>query len=89
MAGAEGMSDAEARADAAPAFVVDASVSAAWLLPDEATAATEAALQAIATSDVWVPSGSRQVGAEPLQFVRLDHARAGTALGGEIGRAHV
>ena len=38
------------------AFVVDASVSAAWFLPDEASADTEAALQATTTSDVWVPS---------------------------------
>ncbi|HSW07155.1 type II toxin-antitoxin system VapC family toxin [Aquabacterium sp.] len=37
------------------AFVVDASVSAAWFLPDEATPATELALQATATHDVWVP----------------------------------
>ena len=37
-------------------FVVDASVSAAWFLPDEATAQTEAALQATATQDVWVPA---------------------------------
>ena len=69
MAGAEAGAGAEARAGGALAFVVDASVSVAWLLPDEATAATEAALQATATSDVWVPSGSRQVGAEPLQFI--------------------
>jgi len=40
----------------AHAFVVDASISAAWFLPDEATAATEAALQATATHDVWVPA---------------------------------
>ena len=39
-----------------PAFVVDASVSAAWFLPDEATAGTEAALHATATHDVWVPA---------------------------------
>ena len=39
-----------------PAFVVDASVSAAWFLPDEATPFTEAALQATASVDVWVPS---------------------------------
>ena len=39
-----------------PAFVVDASVSAAWFLPDEATPFTEAALHATATSEVWVPS---------------------------------
>ncbi len=38
------------------AFVVDASVSAAWFLPDEATPASEAALQATATHDVWVPA---------------------------------
>jgi predicted nucleic acid-binding protein len=38
------------------AFVVDASVSAAWFLPDEATPDTEAALQATATHDVWVPA---------------------------------
>lgn len=38
------------------AFVVDASISAAWLLPDESTAQTEAALEATATNDVWVPS---------------------------------
>lgn len=40
----------------AGAFVVDASVSAAWFLPDEATADTEAALQATVTHDVWVPA---------------------------------
>lgn len=38
------------------AFVVDASVSAAWFLPDEANPRTEAALQATATHDVWVPA---------------------------------
>ena len=37
-------------------FVVDASVSAAWFLPDEANPGTEAALQATATLDVWVPA---------------------------------
>jgi predicted nucleic acid-binding protein len=36
--------------------VVDASVSAAWFLPDEATVFTEAALQATATGEVWVPA---------------------------------
>ena len=40
----------------AAGFVVDASVSAAWFLPDEATPATEAALQATAVQDVWVPA---------------------------------
>ncbi len=43
-------------ARARSAFVVDASVSAAWFLPDEATADTDAALEATATDDVWVPS---------------------------------
>ena len=38
------------------AFVVDASVSAAWFLPDEATPFTEAALQATIDSEVWVPA---------------------------------
>lgn len=38
------------------AFVVDASVSAAWFLPDESTPFTTAALQATATSEVWVPA---------------------------------
>ena len=37
-------------------FVVDASVSAAWFLPDEATPFTEAALLATTTGDVWVPA---------------------------------
>lgn len=36
--------------------VVDASVSAAWFLPDEATPLTEAALQATASLDIWVPA---------------------------------
>lgn len=38
------------------AFVVDASVSAAWFLPEEATPYTEAALQATAEARVWVPA---------------------------------
>lgn len=37
-------------------LVVDASVGAAWFLPDEATPDTEAVLQATATLDVWVPA---------------------------------
>ncbi len=37
-------------------LVVDASVAAAWFLPDEATPYTEAALHATATGDVWVPA---------------------------------
>ncbi|MCY7315125.1 MAG: type II toxin-antitoxin system VapC family toxin [Rubrivivax sp.] len=38
------------------AFVVDASVSAAWLLPDEANALTTAVLHATARAEVWVPA---------------------------------
>jgi predicted nucleic acid-binding protein len=41
---------------ASVAFVVDASVSAAWFLPDEATDYTRAALHATAISAVWVPT---------------------------------
>ena len=37
-------------------LVVDASVTAAWFLPDEGTPYTEAILQATADSDVWVPA---------------------------------
>lgn len=37
-------------------LVVDASVSAAWLLADEATPYTESALQATAEREVWVPA---------------------------------
>jgi len=40
----------------ARAFVVDVSVTAAWFLPDEARPGTEAALQATATHEVWVPA---------------------------------
>lgn len=36
--------------------MVDASVSAAWFLPDEATPFTEAVLQATAQRPVWVPA---------------------------------
>jgi predicted nucleic acid-binding protein len=43
-------------ARAAQAFVVDASVSAAWFLPDEATKESEAMLHATATHEVWVPA---------------------------------
>lgn len=38
------------------ALVVDASVSAAWFLPDEATPFTEAVLSATALAEVWVPA---------------------------------
>lgn len=43
-------------APGAGGLVVDASVSAAWFLPDEATPYTEAALQATAECPVWVPA---------------------------------
>lgn len=38
------------------ACVVDASVAAAWFLPDEASALTEAALEHTAVAQVWVPA---------------------------------
>ena len=37
-------------------IIVDASVTAAWFLPDEATPFTEAALHATSTHDVWIPA---------------------------------
>ena len=37
-------------------IVVDASVAAAWFLPDEATPFTEAAVLATAKTEVWVPA---------------------------------
>ncbi len=37
-------------------LVVDASVTAAWFLPDDGSPYTEAVLQATADSDVWVPA---------------------------------
>ena len=37
-------------------LVLDASVGAAWFLPDEATPFTEAALHATASDEVWVPA---------------------------------
>jgi predicted nucleic acid-binding protein len=39
-----------------PGIVVDASVSAAWFLPNEATPFTEAALASTASTEVWVPA---------------------------------
>ena len=36
--------------------MLDASVSAAWFLPEEATAFTEALLSATAAVEVWVPA---------------------------------
>ena len=63
------------------AFVVDASVSAAWFLPDEATPGTEAALQATATQDVWVPAlwllevGNLLLGAQRRKRISADKCR--------------
>ena len=65
----------------AGAFVVDASVSAAWFLPNEATASTEAALQATATHDVWVPAlwrlevGTLLLSAQRRQRITADKRR--------------
>ena len=39
-----------------PGIFVDASVGAAWFLPDESTPFTEAVLQATAATEVWVPA---------------------------------
>lgn len=59
------------------AVVVDASISATWLLPDESTPQTEAALDATATNDVWFP--------------RCDHWRCATCYSAHrdsLGRAY-
>ena len=66
---------------AGQAFVVDASVSAAWLLPDEATEQTEAMLLATATHEVWVPSlwllevGNLLLGAQRRRRITADKRR--------------
>ena len=68
-------------AGGARAFVVDASVSAAWFLPNEATADTEAALQATATREVWVPalwlleSGNLLLSAQRRKRITADKRR--------------
>jgi predicted nucleic acid-binding protein len=60
-------------------LVVDASVAAAWFLPDEATPFTEAALSATAQGDVWVPAlwlleiGNLLIGAQRRR--RIDAAQ--------------
>lgn len=41
---------------AAPDIVLDASLTLAWALPDEATAYTDAILRKIAAGKAWVPS---------------------------------
>ncbi|HMW24091.1 MAG TPA: type II toxin-antitoxin system VapC family toxin [Burkholderiaceae bacterium] len=59
-------------------FVVDASVAAAWFLPDEATPFTEAALNATAGGGVWVPAlwrleiGNLLLGAERRRRITSD-----------------
>jgi predicted nucleic acid-binding protein len=72
------------------AFVVDASVSAAWFLPDEATPATEAALQATAAQDVWVPAlwlleiGNLLLSAQRRKRVTADKRRVLAAAAGAL-----
>ncbi len=71
-------------------LVVDASVSAAWFLPDEATASTEAALQATVTQDVWVPAlwllemGNLLLGAQRRKRITADKRRALAAAAGSL-----
>ncbi len=86
-------------AGARQAFVVDASVSAAWFLPQEATAQTEAALQATTTHDVWVPAlwllevGNLLLSAQRRKRVTADKRRelaaAAAALRLEVDREPV
>lgn len=52
----EGAPGLTSRGGPSTSFIVDASVSAAWCLPDEATPYTLAALHATATGEVWVPA---------------------------------
>ena len=65
--------------DGGVGLVVDASVSAAWFLPDEATAFTEAVLQATTQTEVWVPAlwrleiGNLLLGAQRRK--RIDEAK--------------
>ena len=72
------------------AFVVDASVSAAWFLPDEATPATEAALQATAAQDVWVPAlwlleiGNLLLSAQRRKRITADKRRELAAAAGAL-----
>lgn len=60
-------------------LVVDASISAAWFLPDEATTLTEAVLQATTQTEVWVPGlwllemGNLLLGAQRRK--RIDDAK--------------
>ena len=69
----------------AQAFVVDASVSAAWFLPHEATEQTEAMLHATATHEVWVPAlwllevGNLLLSAQRRKRITADKRRELTA----------
>ena len=82
-----------------PAFVVDASVSAAWFLPDEATKQTEAMLRATATHEVWVPAlwvlevGNLLLGAQRRKRItaekRRELAAAASALRIKVDREPV
>ncbi|MEO6363889.1 MAG: type II toxin-antitoxin system VapC family toxin [Caldimonas sp.] len=71
-------------------FVVDASFSAAWFLPDEATPQTEAALQATATRDVWVPAiwllemGNLLLSAQRRKRITADKRRELAAAAGAL-----
>ena len=75
-----------------PAFVVDASGSAAWLLPDEAT-------PAIATHDAWVPAlwllemGNLLLNAQRRKRIgadkRIELVAAASALRLKVGREPV
>lgn len=86
-------------AGSAGAFVVDASISAAWFLPDEATADTEAALHATVTHDVWVPAlwlletGNLLLSAQRRKRITADKRRelvaAATALRIKVDREPV
>ena len=79
--------------------MVDASVSAAWFLPNEATPSTEAALQATATQDVWVPAlwllevGNLLLSAQRRKRITADKRRelaaAATALRLKVDREPV
>lgn len=81
------------------ALVVDASVSAAWFLPDEATPFTEAALDCTAKAEVWVPAlwpleiGNLLLGAERRKRIdaakRIELVAAATALRLNVDREPV
>jgi predicted nucleic acid-binding protein len=77
-------------ADTRRDFVVDASVSAAWFLPQEATAFTEVALQATTTHTVWVPAlwqlevGNLLLSAQRRKRITADKRRELAAAAGAL-----